>query len=169
MKTQIKAKLMISKQDVEQTKSEINQLQQTIDSTRNIQSLKIQELLSKVLSCEEILNQSAWNLQEPTTLFSTTSRHSILADYLQSDYHCSLENETVTLCFSDSDIYLYFKNKNSLSQLIEKYHIKLETIHLLRQAKNLQKAIQTNQQELDIINQEINKIRSLNKGTQNEP
>jgi hypothetical protein len=153
---------MISKQDVESTKSEINQLQTIINQTLNQQSQKIKELLSKVLSCEEILNQSPWNLQPKNTLFSTTIRHSILADFLQSDYHCALENETVNLCFSDSDIYLYFNNKDSLTQLIEKYHIKLETDHLLRQAKNLQKTIQTNQKELDIINQEINKIQQIN-------
>jgi hypothetical protein len=160
---------MISKQDVESTKSEINQLQEVINQTLKQQSQKMKELLSKVLSCEEILNQSPWNLQEPNSLFSTTSRHSMLADYLQSDYHCSFENETVNLCFSDSDIYLYFNNKNSLTQLIEKYHIKLETNHLLRQQKNLQKVIQTNQKELDIINLEINKIQNLNKEFKNEP
>jgi hypothetical protein len=160
---------MFSKQEIEQTKSEINQLQQTIYSTQNIQKRKIQELLSKVLSCEEILNQSPWNLQTPNILFSTTNRHSLLADYLQSDYHCSFENETVNLCFSDSDIYLHFNNKNSLTQLIEKYHIKLETNHLLRQVKNLQKAIQTNQEELNTINKEINKIQNLNKELNWEP
>lgn len=154
---------MVSKQDVEKIKSEMDQLQEVINSTAQQQAQKSKELLSTVLSCEEILNQASWRLQDQFTLCSSTTDHSILSDYLQSDYHCAFENEIVSLVFSDGDIYLHFKDRNSLTQLIETYHINLETHHLLQRAKMLEKTIQTNQKELDVLNEKIKEIQHLNE------
>lgn len=150
---------MVNKEEILAIKASMNEIQETIYDLDNKKRVKAEELLDKVLSCKEILTETQWELQGDTALISKDTQHKMLFEFLQSDHHCHYENKDVFLHFDDWDVSLVFKTTEGLLTFIEKFGIVLKVDSLKRQ-------LETDKRRLKRLEDEIERIEKLNKGTE---
>ena len=147
---------MINIEEISAIKAEMKGIQDSINDLSKKHALKAEELLNKVLSCKEVFTETPWELQGDCTLISRISKHKILSDFLQTDYHCHFENEDLYLNFDDWDISIHFKRPESLTKFIECHSLTFSINPLKDRASILKK-------ELLKLEKEIEKIEKLNK------
>jgi len=146
---------MVNKEEILAVKAEMQDIQRDINAFSEKHNLKAKELLNKVLSCKEVLTETKWDLQGYQTLCSRDTKHKMLSEFLQTDYHCHFENDDLYLNFDDWDISLNFKSREGLVQFIEKFGIVLDVDYL-------RKKLELGKKEVKNLEAEIKKIEELN-------
>lgn len=147
---------MINKEEISAIKAELSSLKKKSSEIDNQYRMKSQELLEKVLSCKEVLNETKWKLQGDRALVSTNTKHKMISELLQNDYHCNFSTDELTLCFDDWDISIFFNTPEGLMRFIEKIGIALDV-------SNLKNRLKMDRENLKKLEAEIEKIENLNK------
>jgi len=154
---------MISKAEIIKIKDEIKNYQLTINELEEKKSLKAKELLDKVLSCKEVLNETKWAFSGDNQLYSKDTQHKMLTEFLQTEYHCHFENDYACLYFDDWDIHLIFKKPHGLMDFVQKFGIVLDVESLQKRATEIKKGIELDLDNLKKLEEEIRSIGNFGK------
>lgn len=149
-------------QELLDLKSEIQKIQQKIYSLENEKSLKATELLNKTLNTESVINQMTWDFQGDQILYSKDTKHKLLTQLLQTDYHCHFENDDLSLNFSDWDIYLCFKSQEKMFEFVHRNKLKINSSEVKKQIEQHKQTIISCQKSIEQLENEQKKIESLN-------
>lgn len=147
---------MINMEEVLAIKAEMRELKEKSHKLDDQYRIKAQELLEKVLSCKEVLTETKWKLQGDRALESLNSKHKMISELLQNDYHCYYTMDGISLNFDDWDITIFFDTPEGLVKFIERTGIVLDV-------SSLKNKLESDRRDLKRLEDEIARIESLNK------
>lgn len=149
---------------IEIIKNEIQEFTDKICALEQQRNNKHQEFLLEVLCNEAVLNESSWIMDE-NCLKSSVRAHKTLTDLLSTNYHCHFEMNNFNLYFDDDDITIWFMSPNDLKNFVKDFNLKINIDSLLRERKQYEKTIENNQKFLEIIDERIKYLESINNRT----